>query len=338
MPPVGWGSWVHPSPGDARNRSSSQAALTDLSSTPIRTVKVGGTRGTLGVLLILLVTGALDACQGNDPQSIGEAAVQSAKPSDGNHEIGLPAGATVELPTGWHLIRGSIDGVTEPTQVLAVASYPTKPDKSPPAGCAATRVLEEMPAAGALIEVVETTQGSGDAQHPNLAKYPERQRPFRLTTWNYRPYECNGLSYNVSFRDRDRAFQAFVWMNPRKVSAQTHDQAIRLLDSIRFDRSTRVAPASHLTECPADGGRTSAAAWAGRVEGISCSAAGTVIQDHLIPAFQNNVLIAIGGKAVYEPGTFTTGDYRCEYEVIEHEGWSVRCERGTSAISFEFTP
>jgi len=144
--------------------------------------------------------------------------------------VRLPHGVAARLPAGWHLLRKPITNVTYPVQALAATSHPAKPGK-PRGNCQPEPVLGQKPPKGALVEVVEWANRS---DQPGLRKFPPRPRPFRLPRHNYRGYECSGYSYNVPFRDHRRAFQVFVWLDPKRVDPEVRRQTIHLLNSLRF--------------------------------------------------------------------------------------------------------
>lgn len=151
------------------------------------------------------------------------------------------AAATVHaaLPAGWHRIRGPINEVIEPAQVLAAASVPLRLPERSAHGCSTDELRRRLPPGAAAVQLVEATMGPGEASHPNLRKYPPRPDPFRLERRSYATYECNGPSYNIAFRDRGRAFQAFVWLDLRHVDPAVRAQAVALLNSLRVSRSPR---------------------------------------------------------------------------------------------------
>jgi hypothetical protein len=143
----------------------------------------------------------------------------------------------VTLPAGWHEIRGPINDVIEPAQVLAASSVPLRLPRRSAHGCSAAGLRRQLPADAAAVQVVESTKGPGDAPHPNLHNYRPRPRPFRLEHRSFANYGCSGPSYNIAFRDHGRAFQAFVWLDPKRVDPRVRRQTIALLNSLRVSRS-----------------------------------------------------------------------------------------------------
>lgn len=200
-------------------------------------------RWTVAATVIALIFASLEACGGEegrtasgeravagDPDATEPAQLASAPPLS----VTLPRGVSAGLPSGWQLLRKPINGVIEPVQVLAASSFPVRLDKPPYGGCRPARVLNQMPVDGALVQVIESTMRADGTPRPNLENFPPRQRPFRLPGSNHQSYECNGPSYNISFRDQRRGFQAFVWLDPNRGDPRFRRQALNLLNSLQF--------------------------------------------------------------------------------------------------------
>jgi hypothetical protein len=146
------------------------------------------------------------------------------------------AGVEVRIPPGWRAIRGPLNEVTEPAQVLAVASVPINLGPDPAHNCRPGDLLARLPADQAAVQIVDYAQGPGDAGHPNRGDFPPRPRSFRLDRRLYAEYECSGPSYIIRFRDQGRALQATVWLGPKRVDPEVRRQVIALLDSLRVSR------------------------------------------------------------------------------------------------------
>jgi len=245
-------------------------------------------------------------------------------------------GATLELPDGWQLLKRRISGVIDPVQVFAASSYPVHERRHPPGGtCSPRRVLSDKPADGALVQVVESSA------RPLRRHFPPRAEPFQLPEDAYAAYECNGPSYNISFRDRGRGFQAFVWIDPERVDPRVRVQTIQLLSSMRFDRGPRrplgddtTAPARGVAAaepCPlADAGPYGAGNWRGEVANISCRTAGQLILRRLGRD---------GRPTTAESGTHHSAGFQCDWRTLSHEpGWKLACVRGDQVITFDWTP
>jgi hypothetical protein len=145
-------------------------------------------------------------------------------------------GVEVRLPPGWSEIRGPISEVSEPAQVLAAASIPIALGPDPAHNCYPGDLLARLPAEQAAVQIVEYTQGPGDADHPNREDFPPRPRSFRLDRRLHAEYECSGPSYLIRFRDHGRALQATVWLDPKRVDPRVRREAVALLGSLRVGR------------------------------------------------------------------------------------------------------
>jgi hypothetical protein len=185
-------------------------------------------RLVLPALLVTLILVDFAACGGSS-RTPAPIAQSSGSPP---RLLTLPHRLAVRLPAGWHLLRKPITEVTYPVQVLAATSYLVRPGR-PGGNCTPRPVLSQKPPDGVLLEVVEWTKRS---DQPNLGDFPGRRRPFRLPNRAFSAsYECaGGPSYNVPFRDHRRAFQAFTWLNPKRIDPRVRRQAIDLLSSLRF--------------------------------------------------------------------------------------------------------
>lgn len=132
------------------------------------------------------------------------------------------AGVEVRLPPGWHAIHGPVSAVIEPSQVVAAASVPLRLGQ-PQSQCSPDVLLQRLPPDQAAVEIVEWGK---------VTDVPRRPASFELRAGSYGNYECNGPSYNIPFRDHGRAFQAFVWLDPKRVDPVVRVQAIALLNTL----------------------------------------------------------------------------------------------------------
>ena len=88
----------------------------------------------------------------------GASAGGQKQPGASSKPVGRIAEAHVEatIPGGWNVIHRPITGVLYPRQVLAAASFPVTFPHSP-RGCRPSNVLSQMPADGALLQLIEYT-------------------------------------------------------------------------------------------------------------------------------------------------------------------------------------
>jgi hypothetical protein len=135
-------------------------------------------------------------------------------------------GVSVRYPPGWTATSRALTPVTDPPQILAVASYPLPHDNRGADGCSPKEALDRLPADGAFIFGWEF----GAAQSPRPPPKPSR---FKLT--GFARYECLGPSYALHFRESGRWFQIHVALGPR-AGAATRATVLRILDSFEARR------------------------------------------------------------------------------------------------------
>jgi hypothetical protein len=137
-------------------------------------------------------------------------------------------GISVRYPNGWDATSRPLTPVTDPAQVLAVASYRLPRDNRGADGCAPRAALDRLPPSGALVFGWELEMPSPTGLRP--ADFPHRPSHFRLTRLT--ETECLGRSYMVRFREAGRFFQVHVVLGP-KAGDGTEKAALRILDSLR---------------------------------------------------------------------------------------------------------
>lgn len=192
-----------------------------------------------GAALLALAGPTLAACGADNGGSDAPAAIGATAPAQRAQQpatVTLPGNDTVRLPAGWELIRQRTNQVAYPVQLLTATSYPVPEPVRRGRGCGPGPVLADKPPGGALVQIVEWTERP---VQPDRSNFPPRPRPFRLPADAYANYECSGPSYNIPFRDGDRRFQAYVWLDPDRGDPGTRRQARALLDSLTL--TTRAA-------------------------------------------------------------------------------------------------
>jgi hypothetical protein len=141
------------------------------------------------------------------------------------------AGLAVTQPGGWHLTTPPISSLSYPRERLLMTSYRT----SRGGNCGPDRAERDLPAAGALVYLIEYRGAKRSA-------FPQRPAHFSLRRAALANYECWRVpSYLIRFRDAGRPFQLHVALGPRATSARRR-QALRVLDSLRFDPLPRPPP------------------------------------------------------------------------------------------------
>jgi hypothetical protein len=133
-------------------------------------------------------------------------------------------GVSVRYPDGWDATSRPLTPVTDPVQVLAVASYPLPRDDRGADGCMPKRALDRLPRSGAFIFGWEVT-GRPEAVP---GSFPIQPRHFALT--RLEDFECLGRSYAVRFREAGRYFQIHVALGP-DAGSRTRKTVLRILDS-----------------------------------------------------------------------------------------------------------
>lgn len=134
------------------------------------------------------------------------------------------------IPDGWWALQRPIDGVLYPPQVLAAASYRVIVPHHP-LGCHPGKVLAQMPSDGVLLQVFEYAPHDPRGKPVRVPHLPPRLTSFRYQDATYGPFECAGLSYNFTFEQGGRAFQAHIWFDRKTVEPQLRAQALRILNS-----------------------------------------------------------------------------------------------------------
>jgi hypothetical protein len=106
--------------------------------------------------------------------------------------------------------------------------------------------------------------------------------------------------------------------------------------------------AAGLTACPTTGPEKAgtaqiAAGYNGKVNGISCSAAGSYIVDSFIGGFHESLARQSGSVQHLirygHPDTYRSAGFECRHRSLSDEsGWALACQRGAQKVAFTFTP
>jgi hypothetical protein len=142
----------------------------------------------------------------------------------GSRRVSVPAGLSVVVSPGWHVLRGWLSDVTDPAPRLAAASFPARLSRRT-CECGFPNVVN-LPRTGAFVFVWEYL-------HPTrrgLARTPSRPHRFHLTTDGKGRNTCYGPTDEFSFKDAGRVFQVEVYLGPG-ASAARRGQAATMLDS-----------------------------------------------------------------------------------------------------------
>lgn len=172
-------------------------------------------RGLIGLLVAAVVALGVASAAGGD---------RTARP------VTLPAGLSVSVPMGWHVLRGWLSDVPDPAPRLAVASFPARLSRRTCA-CGFPNVIE-FPRDGAFIFVWEYLNPS----RLGLARAPRRPSAFQVEHGGVH-LTCDGPTDTVVFKDSGRVFQVEVYLGPRATPALRSSVAATL-DSLHVGRAT----------------------------------------------------------------------------------------------------
>jgi hypothetical protein len=160
--------------------------------------------------------------------------------SDWDDHVNERRGYTVSIPPGWHVAERSLTPtVTDPVEILSVASFPIAPGEE------VCRTLSRIPPDEALVTVQERGRGTrGDPTFPpRPASFEPDPRLPGNSTWPYcmrgdggRPIPM--LDYWFGFRDARRAFHVLVGLGKAAPEA-VRREAFGILDSLRLDSDVR---------------------------------------------------------------------------------------------------
>lgn len=145
------------------------------------------------------------------------------------------------LPPGWHEVERPLTGVLLPVQVFAAATYPIVLHHQPGRCGPPRRVLNEMPAAGALLQVVEYPARDERGRPIRVPPLPRRPHRFGWDDATWADYECAGPSFRFAYRQDGRALQAQVWLRRRTVDPQLRAGALRILDHLHWPPRIRAS-------------------------------------------------------------------------------------------------
>ncbi|MBS1882735.1 MAG: hypothetical protein JSS97_07245 [Actinobacteria bacterium] len=145
------------------------------------------------------------------------------------------------LPLGWHEVERPLTDVLLPVQVFAAATYPIVLHHRPGRCGPPRRVLAEMPAGGALLQVVEYPSRDPSGRPIRVPRLPRRPHRFGWDDATWASYECAGPSFQFTYRQGGRALQAQVWMRRRTVDPQLRAGALRILDDLHWSPRIRAS-------------------------------------------------------------------------------------------------
>ena len=150
-----------------------------------------------------------------------------------------PEWSASPLPLGWHEVHRRLTGVLIPVQTFAAATFAIHLDHRP-GQCGPPRsVLAQMPADGALLQVIEYPARALDGHPLRVPRLPRRPAHFTWPDATWASFECAGPSYKFDYRQTHRALQAQVWLTPTTVAPSLRAGALKILDNLkRMPRQT----------------------------------------------------------------------------------------------------
>lgn len=157
------------------------------------------------------------------------AAVAVAWTAPGGWRTFHDRGVALRYPPTWHAATVPLTHVTDPVQVVAIASYALPRDNSGDDGCEPKEALDHLPATGAFLFGWEYPADSGFGP-PKASDFPPRPAHFRLA--HFARFECLGPSYVLRFRDHGRYFQIHVALG-RRAGPAMRRLVVHVLDTFR---------------------------------------------------------------------------------------------------------
>jgi hypothetical protein len=136
-------------------------------------------------------------------------------------------------PPGWHQVERPLTDVLIPRQVFAAATFPLGLHHRPGRCGPPPSVLDRMPAAGALLQVIEYPSHGLDGKPLRVPRLPRRPARFHFSDAEWGPFECAGPSFKFDYRQDGRALQAQVWLHPRTIDPTLRTGALRILGRLR---------------------------------------------------------------------------------------------------------
>jgi len=148
-------------------------------------------------------------------------------PKDGTYRDPKSKVAAI-VPRTWRAISDPVTSVLYPRQVLAAASFRTGKVKAP-RSCTPVEVLDRMPDRGAFLTIIEYRLRASNGQKVAVPDLPAKKRKLSYRDGTYGSFECSGPSYQFTFSQSGRAFQAQVWFNRRLVSPANRADALKIV-------------------------------------------------------------------------------------------------------------
>jgi murein peptide amidase A len=146
-----------------------------------------------------------------------------------------PVRLSVELPQGWRTLSRPLTELTNPAEVLRLASVRLGRFQAG-RNCSPGPALARLPRGETLILLLHRSGGLGFARRLPGGPPPRR---VRLTGNTLDDHECAGHAHSIYFRRRGLSFQAWVYFRPPRGTASERRVAERVLNSIEVERHAR---------------------------------------------------------------------------------------------------
>jgi hypothetical protein len=137
-------------------------------------------------------------------------------------------GVTFNVPKGWQLTVGRVNGVLDPVTVFTLSTFRLHPTRTSSGICSRALQRAWRPD-GAYVQLAEERDGASRKQM--LRRVPPRPRHFRLNARGGGGLCTPPNSGEIAFKQGGRAFYIFYGIG-RRASPTTRAQARALLDGL----------------------------------------------------------------------------------------------------------
>jgi hypothetical protein len=139
-------------------------------------------------------------------------------------------GVSFQVPTGWQLTIGRINGVLDPVTVFTVSTFHLQRARLSSGTCSAA-LQRAWRADGAYVQLTEERDGA--SRNRMLRRVPLRPAHFVLGARGWGGLCTPADSGELFFQEKGRAFYVFYGFGPR-ASKAIRGRAIALLDNMRI--------------------------------------------------------------------------------------------------------
>jgi hypothetical protein len=144
--------------------------------------------------------------------------------------LGDRAGVSFQVPQGWHLATGRINGVIDPVTVFTVSTFRLQSERTSTGVCSAA-LQRAWRADGPYVQLSEERDGA--SRERMLRRVPPRPKHFVLDASGQGGLCMPPDSGGLSFRAGGRAFDVYYGIAP-EASKATRARAVAMLDAMRI--------------------------------------------------------------------------------------------------------